>query len=93
MYTQKGVRLARIYPGSTNTATFEDFIKQLLHHYGKWPEPNSVLVMDNASIYRSKRLEQMCAKAGVKLLKLAPYSPDMNPIKELFAEIKTYIKQ
>lgn len=35
----------------------------------------------------------MCAEAGVRLLKLAPYSPDMNPIEELFAEIKTYIRQ
>ncbi len=25
----------------------------------------------------------MCAKAGVRLLKLAPYSPDMNPMEEL----------
>jgi transposase len=85
--------LARVYPGSTDAATFEDFIDQLLHHCGKWPEPISVLVMDNASIHRSERLEQMCAEAGVGLLKLAPYSPDMNPIEELFAEIKTYIRQ
>lgn len=92
-YTQQGVELARVYPGSTDAATFEDFIDQLLHHCGKWPEPKSVLVMDNASIHRSERLEQMCAEAGVRLLKLAPYSPDMNPIEELFAEIKTYIRQ
>ena len=49
--------------------------------------------MDNASIYRSERLEQMCAEARVRLPKLAPYSPDMSPIEELLAEIKTYIKQ
>ncbi len=35
----------------------------------------------------------MCTSAGVRLLKLAPYSADMNPIEELFAEIKTFIKQ
>jgi transposase len=92
-YTQRGVELARIYPGSTDAALFEDFIKQLLHHCGKWPEPKSVLVMDNASIHGSERLEQMCAEPGVRLLKLAPYSPDMNPVEELFAEIKTYIRQ
>ena len=34
----------------------------------------------------------MCAEAGVRLLKL-PYSPDMNPIEELFVEIKTCIRQ
>lgn len=82
-YTQSGVKLARIYPGSTDAVIFEDFIEQLLLHCGKWPGPNSVLVMDNASIHRSERLEQMCVDAGVRVLKLAPYSPDMNPIKEL----------
>ena len=92
-YTQRGVELARVYPGYTDAVIFDDFIEQLLHHCGKWPEPNSVLVMDNASIHRSERLEQMCIEAGVRLLKLAPYSPDMNPIEELFAEIKTYIRQ
>jgi transposase len=92
-YTQSSVKLARIYPGSTNAVIFEDFVEQLLLHYSRWPEPNSVLVMDNASIHRSERLEQMCVDAGVRLLKLAPYSPDMNPIEELFPEIKTYLKQ
>jgi len=72
---------------------FEDFIEQLLLHCGKWPEPNSVFVIDNASIYRSERLAQMCVDAGVRLLKLAPYSLDMNPIEEHFAEIKTYLTQ
>jgi transposase len=56
-YTQKGVELAYIYTGSTNAVIFEDFIEQLLLHCGKWPEPKSVLVMDNASIHRSERLE------------------------------------
>ncbi|EAQ88761.1 hypothetical protein CHGG_05380 [Chaetomium globosum CBS 148.51] len=42
-YTQSGVKLARIYRGSTDAVIFEDFIDQLLHHCGKWPEPNSVL--------------------------------------------------
>ena len=89
-YTQKGVKLARVYPGSTDAVIFEDFIEQLLHHCGKWPELKSVLIIDNAS---SERLEQICAEAGVRLLKLAPYSPDMNPIEELFTEVKTYIRQ
>ena len=92
-YTQKGIKLARVYLGSTNAVIFEDFIEQLLQHYGKWPELNSVLVIDNASIHRSERLEQMCTEAGARLLKLAPSSLDMNLIEELFAEIKTYIRQ
>jgi transposase len=72
---------------------FEDFIKQLLHHCGRYPEPNSVLVMDNASFHHSERIEQMYLAAGVKFLYLPPYSPDLNPIKEFFAELKAFIKR
>jgi hypothetical protein len=51
------MNLARVFPGSTDTDTFEDFIDPLLHHCGRWLEPEPVLVMDNASIYHSERVE------------------------------------
>jgi transposase len=72
---------------------FEDFIQQLLKHYGKWPEPKSVIIMDNASLYHSERIKGMCVDAGVKLLYLPPYSPDLNPIEEFFSELKAYIRR
>jgi transposase len=92
-YTQDGIILARVFQGSTNSTMFEDFIEQLLHHCGRWPEPRSVLIMDNASIHRSEKIEQLCADAGVKLVYLPPYSPDLNPIEEFFAELKAFIKK
>ena len=49
--------------------------------------------MDNVPIHRSEKLQQMCDDAGVILLYLPPYSPDLNPIEEMFGELKTYIKQ
>ncbi|RYP01002.1 hypothetical protein DL763_000423 [Monosporascus cannonballus] len=92
-YSQDGVELVRIYPRSTDSDVFEDFIEQLLQHCGGWPEPKSVLVMDNASFHRSDRVTQLCEEAGVKLLYLLPYSPDLNPIEEFFAELKAFIKR
>jgi transposase len=91
-YAQDGIILARVFQGSTDTTIFEDFIEQLLQHCGKWPEPKSVLIMDNASFHHTDRIEQMCSEAGVKLMYLPPYSPDLNPIKEMFAELKDFIK-
>jgi DDE superfamily endonuclease len=92
-YTQDGILLSRVFQGTTDSTFFEDFIEQLLHHCGRWPEPNSVLVMDNASFHRTERIEQMCAEAGVKLMYLPPYSPDLNPIEEFFPELKAFIKR
>lgn len=48
-YAQDGIVLSRVFRGSTDASVFEDFIEQLLQHCGKWPEPKSVIVMDNAS--------------------------------------------
>jgi transposase len=92
-YTQDGILLSRVFQGSTDGERFDDFIEQLLHHCGRWPEPRSVLIMDNASFHHSERIEQMCLDVGVKLLYLPPYSPDLNPIEELFAELKAFIKK
>jgi transposase len=92
-YTQDGILLSRVFQGSTDSAVFEDYIEQLLPHCGRWPEPKSVLVMDNASFHHMERLEQMCSDAGVKLTYLPPYSPDLNPIEEFFAELKAFIKK
>jgi DDE superfamily endonuclease len=44
----------------------------------------------DASFHHSERIEQMCL---VKLLYLPPYSPDLNPIEEFFAELMAFIKK
>jgi transposase len=92
-YAQDGIVLCRIFQGSTDAVVFEDFIEQLLHHCGRWPAPKSVLVMDNASFHHTERIKQMCSDAGVKLVYLPPYSPDLNPIEEFFSELKGFAKR
>jgi transposase len=49
--------------------------------------------MDNASFHRTENIKQMCSIAGVKLVYLPPYSPDLNPTEEFFAELKAFIKR
>lgn len=82
-----------MFKGLTDALVFEDFVEELLQNCGRWPEPRSVLVMDNASFHHSERIEQMCLDMGVKLVYLPPYSPDLNPIKEFFAELKAFIQR
>jgi transposase len=92
-YTQDGIILARVFQGSTDSEVFEDFMQQLLPLCGRWPEPKSVIIMDNASFHHTDRVTQMCNDAGVRLVYLPPYSPDLNPIEEFFAELKAFIKR
>lgn len=92
-YTQDGILFSTVYQGSTDAVVFGDFLEQLLPWCGKYPEPRSVLVMDNASFHRTRRVRQLCAGSGVILMYLPPYSPDLNPIEEFFAEMKSFIKR
>ena len=92
-YTQDGIIHFRVYEGTTDTKIFEDFIEELLRYCGRWPAPKSVLIMDDVSFHRSDKIQQMCDEAGVLLLYSPPYSPDLNPIEEMFGELKTYIRQ
>lgn len=92
-YTQDGILYSRVFEGSTDATVFEDFIRDLLPLCCKFPGPRSVLVMDNASIHGSRSVQNMCMNAGVQLLFLPPYSPDLNPIEEYFSELKAFIKR
>lgn len=49
--------------------------------------------MENVLFRHSVRIKQICFNAGVKLLYISPYSPDLNPIEEFFAELKAYIRK
>ncbi|KAJ6787451.1 hypothetical protein PWT90_10010 [Aphanocladium album] len=92
-YTVDGVMHCRTYEGSTDTGIFEDFIEELLPKCGRFPAPRSVLIMDNAPWHFSERLTQMYNDAGVVVLFLPPYSPDLNPIEEFFGELKNYMQK
>ena len=92
-YAQDSILLSHVLTGLTDAIIFEDFIGQLLQHRGRWPEPKSVLIMDNALFHHSERIKEMCSEAGVKLLYLPLYSPDLNPIEEFFSELQSHIKQ
>jgi transposase len=52
-----------------------------------------VLVIDNALFYYSEGIKELCVRAGVKLVFLLPYSPDLNPIEEFFGDLKRFIRR
>lgn len=53
VYKQSGVIHTRIFQGFTDGEAFEDFVRELLPVCGRWLEPKSILVMDNASFHQS----------------------------------------
>ena len=65
----------------------------MLPYYTPYPRPRSILILDNALIYKLARLRDLCEEHGVLLIFLPPYSPDYNPIEATFKDLKAWIKR
>jgi len=52
----------------------------------------SIVILDNASIDHVDCVVDTIQTVGALVTFLPPYSPDMNPIEEVFAEIKQYLQ-
>jgi len=79
----------RNYEHTTNALFFEDWFEWEL--LAEVPE-NSVIVMDNASFHRKRRLVEIAAKHGVIVIFLPPYCPQFNPIEQAWANFKIWLK-
>jgi len=55
--------------------------------------PGQIIVMDNLSVHKDKRVRPLIAGAGCLLLYLPAYSPDLTPIEQAFSKIKEYLRR
>lgn len=49
--------------------------------------------MDNAPWHKGDDIKQLIESTGAKLIKLPPYSPDLNPIEHAWANLKAEVKK
>jgi transposase len=54
--------------------------------------PGDVVIWDNASFHKSPKLKQALEDAGMGLVFLSSYSPDLNPIEHFWATLKAWIR-
>ncbi len=52
----------------------------------------SVVVMDNWTVPHGEEVRGLALAYGCELLYLPTYSPELNPIENLFAKIKVFVK-
>jgi transposase len=52
-----------------------------------------IVIMDNLGSHKSQAVRKAIRAAGAKLFFLPPYSPDLNPIEQVFAKLKTLLRK
>jgi transposase len=55
--------------------------------------PGDIVVMDNLGSHKGSAIRRTIRAAGARLLFLPPYSPDLNPIEQVFAKLKTFLRK
>lgn len=79
-----------LFDGPINGETFLAYVQTFLVPTLK---PGDVVIMDNLGSHRGKAVRKAIRKAGAKLLFLPKYSPDLNPIEQVFSKLKHMLRK
>jgi transposase len=76
--------------GPINGERFRLYVEQVLVPVLK---PGDVVIMDNLGSHKGKVVRTAIRAAGAKLFLLPKYSPDLNPIEQVFAKLKHLLRK
>ncbi len=84
-----GTRAAMVLDGPINSLCFTGFCE---HFLAPALQPGDLVVLDNLASHKSASAIAAVEKVGAKMIFLPPYSPDLNPIENVFSKIKQLIR-
>jgi transposase len=79
-----------VIDGPINGQSFLAYVEQILVPALR---PGDIVIIDNLGSHKGKAVRRAIRAAGAKLFFLPPYSPDLNPIEQLFAKLKTMLRK
>ena len=56
-------------------------------------EAADIVIMDNLGSHKGKAVRRAIRAAGAKLILLPKYSPDLNPMEQVFAKLKHLLRK
>lgn len=71
---------------NVNKRIFHDYLQQLAAHK---PKELKIVVIDNAGFHSTKDME---IPRNIRLLRIPPYTPELNPCEQVWAYIKKRFK-
>ena len=85
-----GVLASSTYDGGTTSARFVAFVGRDLVPALR---PGQVVVLDNLAAHNDRRVDALVEAAGCRVVRLPPYSPDLNPIEKAIAKVKAFLRK
>jgi transposase len=85
-----GVLAPCVLDGSMNGEVFRAYVEQMLTPSLR---PDDVVVLDNLPAHKVAGVREAIQAVGASLLYLPPYSPDLNPIEQIFAKLKALLRK
>lgn len=79
-----------VLDGPVNGAAFQAYVEQILV---PTLSPGDIVIMDNLGSHKGAAVRRAIEHIGAHLLYLPPYSPDLNPIEQLFAKLKALLRK
>ncbi len=76
--------------GPINGEGFRTYVEKVLVPTLK---PGDIVIMDNLGSHKGKAVRQAIRSAAAKLFFLPKYSPDLNPIEQVFSKLKHLLRQ
>jgi transposase len=84
-----GTRAAMVLDGPIDSICFAGFCA---HFLAPTLHPGDLVVLDNLSSHKSSAAIAAVEAVGAKMVYLPPYSPDLNPIENVFSKLKQLIR-
>jgi transposase len=84
-----GETVYTMFPGAVNGERFKEYLKELLVDSLR---PGDIVIMDNLRSHKVAGVVELIESAGAFVLYLPPYSPDLNPIEQMWSKIKSYLR-
>ena len=75
--------------GPINAEGFKAYVEKVLVPTLR---PGDLAIMDNLGSHKGKAVRRAIRSAGAKLFFLPKYSPDLNPIEQVFAKLKHLLR-
>jgi transposase len=88
--TTEGMGPSMSILGSSDTQSFGLYMRKILAPSLK---SGQIVLMDNLSVHKAGWVRDLIERKGCRLWLLPSYSPDMNPIEEVFSKAKNLIRK